>query len=105
MRLPQLANLRAGEPPHSVVARAVGYPYIDDAIDAGIGPGMQDCVIKNAVHGDSGADAEGERKNGGERKAEIAENLPQRKTEILEQYLHAYLLSRGTGKDESAVLL
>jgi hypothetical protein len=58
---------------------------------------MEHRVVENAIHGDRDADSERERENRGERKAGVAKNLPERKTEILKRYLHAYLPSRNEG--------
>jgi hypothetical protein len=58
---------------------------------------MKDRVVEDAVDGDSGANAEGEREDRGNSEAWVPENLPEGKAEILEQYLHQRLLA---GREE-----
>jgi len=55
-----------------------------------------------ACGGDGGADSQHKRKNRGKGEAGVAENLPERETEILKKYLHHRLLSWKEGKDETA---
>src|SRR5947209_5343720 len=66
MGLPQLANLRAGQAPGSFMAGVVRDPDVADSLDPGVRPGMEHSIIENAVDGDRGADAKGERKDCGE---------------------------------------
>ena len=93
--LPQLANLRSSQAPGSFMAGVVRDPDVADSLDPGVRPRMEHSIVQDAVNGDCGADAKGERKDCGEGEARVADDLPERKAEILEQYLHQRLLLHG----------
>jgi hypothetical protein len=58
---------------------------------------MEHGVVEDAVDRNGGANAKCERKDRRKGKAWITEDLPERKAEILEQYLHQRLLWEGEG--------
>ena len=74
------------------MAGAVGDLDVADSLDPGVGPGVEHSIVQDAVDGDCGADAKCERKDGGEGEARVADDLPERKAEILEHNLHQRLL-------------
>jgi hypothetical protein len=83
MRLAQLTNLRTRQTPGPIVASVVSNPDVADPVDSRVRPGMEHRVIEDAVNGNGGADAKGERKDRGEGEGWVTENLPERKAEIL----------------------
>src|SRR5580692_3086804 len=68
---------------------------VADSLDPGVRPGVEHSIVKDAVDCDRGSDAKGERKDCGEREARVADDLPERKAEILEHNLHQRLLLPG----------
>src|SRR5205814_231217 len=90
--LAQLSNLRAGQVRGSFMTGVVRERDVTNSLDSGVRPRMEHSVVQDAVDGDCGADAKRERKYCGEREARVADDLPERKAEILEHNLHARLL-------------
>jgi hypothetical protein len=101
--LAQLADLRAGQAPGVFMAGVVREPDVADPLDPSVRPRMEHSVVQDAVDSDCSANAEGERKDCGEREARVADDLPERKAEILEHHLHQRLLSLGKEDSQPVV--
>src|SRR4051794_10356200 len=86
--LPQLPNLRAGQIPGSLMTGVVREPDVAYSLDPRVRPRMEHSIVEDAVNRDCGADAKHQRKNCGERKARVADDLPKSEAEILEHNLH-----------------